>query len=475
MFLRADNASGTAWRFGRSLRFRLTVLFAVVTSATLGSVGLLLDYALAAQLAAREREELSGKLVLFRHVLAELPALSAIASESHRLLDIPVGHGDLHAGLLDASGKPLLNFPAFPWPDKLVAEAAGGGEVEASAVAHGRRYRVLLASSPVGARGDSLVVALAHDTTEANEIVRRFRRTMLLAVLVGSILSGVLGYLAADRGLRPVRGMVHAARRISAERLNERLDERNVPLELQDLAQSFNGMLARLESSFKRLSDFSSDLAHELRTPLSNLMLHAQVALDRPRNEAELRHVLESSLEELDRLSRMANDMLFLAKADYASMRLRREAFSLEDEAAKVLEFFDPLALERGIGLRTAGSARTYADRAMIRRVLANLLSNALRHAAGGSTVEVRIWSSPATTGLEVMNEGSELSATELERVFDRFYRAESSRAAPADGAGLGLAIVKSIVELHGGQVTAASRSGVTAFRIVLPTVPPPD
>ena len=460
---------GRATRLARSLRFRLTLLFAAVTLATLGSLGVLLDYALAAQLAGREREELSGKLVLFRHVLAELPGLSALQAERHRLLDIPVGHGDLQAGLLDAKARPLLDFPSFPWPADLVAHAANGSQSEGLAATQGRTYRLLLASSPVGESGDALIVALGHDTTEANEIVARFRRTMLLAMLIGSVLAGALGYLVSARGLRPLRGMVQAARRISAERLNERLDEKNVPLELQDLAESFNAMLARLEQSFKRLSDFSSDLAHELRTPLSNLMLHAQVALDRPRNEAELRHVLESSLEQLDRLSRMANDMLFLAKADYATLRLRRETFSLEEEAGKVIEFFEPLAQERGVSLHLQGSATATADRAMIRRVLANLLSNAVRHARQGSTVELSVMTSPTSAIFEVGNAGPELSQSDLDRIFDRFYRAESSRSEPTEGAGLGLAIVKSIVELHRGEVAASSGKGKTIFRVVLP------
>ena len=458
-----------ATRFARSLRFRLTLLFAAVTLATLGSLGVLLDYALAAQLAAREREELSGKLVLFRHVLAELPALSALEVERHRLLDIPVGHGDLQAGLLDAAARPLLDFPSFPWPPDLVEQAAKGTQSEGLTATQGRTYRLVLASSPVGESGDAVVVALGHDTTEANEIVARFRRTMLLAMLIGSLLAGTLGYLVAARGLRPLRGMVQAARRISAERLNERLDERNVPLELQDLAESFNAMLARLEQSFKRLSDFSSDLAHELRTPLSNLMLHAQVALDRPRNEAELRHVLESSLEQLDRLSRMANDMLFLAKADHATLRLRRETFSLEEEAGKVIEFFEPLAQERGVSLNLQGSATATADRAMIRRVLANLLSNAVRHARHGSAVELSVRTSATSAIFEVANAGPELSQSDLDRIFDRFYRAESSRSEPTEGAGLGLAIVKSIVELHRGEVAASSGKGKTIFRVVLP------
>lgn len=470
--MRTIDRDGGRQQFGRSLRFRLTVLFAVVTSAAIGSVGLFLDYSLSAQLASREREELQGKLVLFRHLLAEIPSRTAIPSERHRLLDVLVGHGDLQAALIDETGRRLLDFPTFDWPAALVAQASVGTHVEERLPVHGRFYRFLLAKAPIGESVDSVVVAIAHDTTENDQILSWFRNTVLFASVIGSLLAGGLGYFAAKRGLQPLRSVADAAKRISAERLSDRLQSKNVPIELHDLAESFNAMLARLEGSFRRLSEFSSDLAHELRTPIGNLLLQAQVALDKPRNEVQLRQVLESSLEELGRLSRMANDMLFLAKADHAQLILRRERLMLEDEVGKVLEFFEALAAERALELRRDGSACIHADRSMIRRALANLMSNAVRHAVSGSTVTVALGQADSRIVIDVTNEGSTLSEDEAARVFDRFFRAESSRSLPAEGAGLGLAIVKSIVELHEGQVSAASRNGRTTFRVTLPPAP---
>jgi two-component system heavy metal sensor histidine kinase CusS len=258
--------------------------------------------------------------------------------------------------------------------------------------------------------------------------------------------------------------MVHAAGLISAEQLHGRLDARHIPQELRELAESFNAMLDRLEGSFRRLSAFSSDLAHELRTPLNSLMLQAQVSLDKPRTAEHLRGVLASGLEELERMSRMVNDMLFLAKADHAQIALDRQFFSLEDEVAKVFDYFEPLALERDIRLEREGAASVRADRGMVRRVLANLVSNAVRHADAGSRVRVRLTTEPAGVGVAVVNRGAQVCATDAERLFDRFYRADASRS--ADGAGLGLAIVKSIVELHGGKASVGSAEGETTFRV---------
>ena len=459
----------------RSLRIRLTLLFALVILAALGALGLLLDYSLSAQLREHERLELTGKIALVRNLLDSAARHEDLAGERARLSDALVGHPGLHVNILDRTGAPLIDLPAFPWPAPLVAAAARGEVVERTARLDGRRYRLALAPVAHGERSERVVMALAYDTAQADRILSRVRLTILLACLVGSLLAGALGYLAADRGLRPVRRLAQAAARIGAENLDvktedlkERLDIEGVPLELRELAGSFNAMLSRLAESFARLSAFSADLAHELRTPLGNLMLQAQVALDKPRSAQELRSALESGLEELDRLSRMVNDMLFLAKADHRQIALRYERVALEDEARKVLDFFEGLAAERNIRLICRGAAEAMADRGMVRRLLANLVSNAVRHAVKGSQVDVALgWDGERAT-IAVTNCGPALSATDCERVFDRFYRVEPARGS-TEGAGLGLSIVKSIASLHGGTVQASSADGRTMFLVVLP------
>lgn len=453
----------------QSLRLRLTVLFALVTSVAIGALGLYLDFALSSQLAARERDQLAGKAQLFMHVISEIRAPPELESARHRLADILVGHGELRADIIDAAGRPVLALSSYAWPPSLPAEAARHGRTEAQGGDAREPFRLLGISAALPGAPERVVVAVALSGAESRQILGRFRTTIVLACLLSSTIAGGLGYAAAVHGLRPLRNVVRAAAGIGADQLGQRLELREVPAELRELAESFNGMLERLERSFRRLSDFSSDLAHELRTPLTNLMLHSQIALSRPRDEVQLRAVLAAGLEELERLARMVNDMLFIAKADHAQIRLALEEVPVAEEVAKVFDYFGALAEERGVSLASRGEATAWADRGMVRRVIANLLSNAIRHAEGGSTVTVRLSREGGAVLIDVHNRGARIADAEAQRVFDRFYRGEASRTFSSEGAGLGLAIVKSIADLHGGSAAAAATEAGTAFRVTLP------
>lgn len=452
----------------QSLRLRLTLLFALVTSLAIGLLGLFLDFALSSQLAGREREQLEGKAQLFMHLISEARSPAALEGARHRFADVLIGHGDMRADILDAAGNPLLALSSYPWPPSLLAQVREQGRAEAQTKEAGEPFRLLGVAAAMPGSQERAVVAIAMSETAGRQILTRFRATIVLACLLSSAVAGALGYAAAVRGLRPLRKMVRAAAGIGADQLDQRLELREVPAELRDLAESFNGMLSRLELSFRRLSDFSSDLAHELRTPLTNLILHSQIALSRPRDEAQLRTVLAAGLEELERLARMVNDMLFLARADHAQIRLARERVPVEEEVAKVFEYFQPLAEEREVRLACEGAATGWADRGMVRRVVANLVSNAVRHAQAGSTVVVRLAHTPGNAVIEVRNDGAPIGTEDARRVFDRFYRAQASRALSSEGAGLGLAIVKSIAELHGGAAAAEATPTGTLLRVTL-------
>ena len=256
------------------------------------------------------------------------------------------------------------------------------------------------------------------------------------------------------RELQPLAAIAKTAGAISASRLADRLDAKQVPDEVKPLADAFNAMLARLDDSFNRLSAFSSDLAHELRTPIGNLVMHTQVTLSKARSAADYRQALESNLEEFDRLTRMISDMLFLAKTDHGQSALRQESVNLRREVEAVMEFFDPLAQERQIELSLTGDGEIVGDRHTIQRAIANLLSNALRHTAAGSAVQIKIdRSSPDAVQLGVSNPGPDIPAEQLTQLFNRFYRADVARESSSESSGLGLAIVKSIAELLGRNV----------------------
>ena len=256
---------------------------------------------------------------------------------------------------------------------------------------------------------------------------------------------------------------------VTAQQLSHRLPVESAPVELAELAQSLNDMLARLEEAFHRLSDFSSDIAHELRTPVSNLMTETQVALSRPRGADDYRSVLESNAEEFEHMARMISDMLLLAKAENGLVVQAREMVNLAAEVRALFDYYDAVAEEKGLRLTLEGDAEVRADRLMLRRALGNLLSNAVRHSAVEATLRVSINTSLDAVSICMENTGDGIAQEYMERVFDRFFRVDPSRQRSSEGTGLGLAITKSIVTAHGGTITAASSGAVTTFTIRLP------
>jgi two-component system heavy metal sensor histidine kinase CusS len=279
-----------------------------------------------------------------------------------------------------------------------------------------------------------------------------------------------LGWLVTRRGFRPVLEMAQVAEGISAQQLDERLNPATLPVELQSLANAFNGMLDRLGDSLQRLSAFSSDLAHELRTPVNNLMTQTQVCLSKLRNHEEYREVLYSNLEEFERLGRMIGDMLFLAKADHGLVIPGRQLVDIRSEIEALFEFYDALAADKQLVLVIEGEGQVPGDALMLRRAFSNLLSNAIRHADAQSAIQISLESLPHYLMVTVGNRGDTISTEHLPRLFDRFYRADASRQRQDEGVGLGLAITRSIVLAHGGEVDVTSQSRETRFRISLPT-----
>jgi two-component system heavy metal sensor histidine kinase CusS len=338
----------------------------------------------------------------------------------------------------------------------------------------GQTYRGIAAQLPTAAldgagRRTNVIVAVATHMGHHQSYMQSFLQTLWFFVVGAAVLTGVLGWAVVRRALAPLRAMRTQAQGVTAQRLSLRLPVQAIPLELAELAQSLNEMLARLEEAFHRLSVFSSDIAHELRTPVSNLMTQTQVALSRARSADEYRSILESNAEEFERMARMISDMLLLAKAENGLVVPSREFFQLADEVHALFDYYDALAEEKGLTLLVQGDAQISADRLMLRRALGNLLSNAVRHAKPGSVVRVMISAGDGHISIGMENTGDAIAAEYLERVFDRFFRVDPSRQRSSVGTGLGLAITKSIVVAHGGSIKAESDDGVTRFTIALP------
>lgn len=458
-----------------SITLRLSLLFAAAATAVLVGVGWVLHDASEEHFVEQDTHELHGKIELIQHQLSQAGTTDAWVALPAQLSNALHGHHGLVVELRDAGDQIILASDGELLGPELDNLRRLAGDVFPLAVhtrSHeGRTYRSMAVRLPSPLAEHSPVTAvLAIDISHHEHFMRMFRRVLAISIALAIGISGSLGWFAARRGLAPLHAMAEHARSISASRLQQRLATDDVPPELRDLVDAFNDMLARLEESFRRLSDFSSDIAHELRTPVSNLMTQTQVALSRARTDAEYREVLHSNLEEFDHLARMIADMLFLAKADNGLIIPQRTDIALEDEVAALFEFYEPLASELSVQLACSGQARISGDRLMVRRALSNLLSNALRHTPAGQTVRVDLSEKGGQAMVAVVNPGPTIPPEHLPRLFDRFYRADASRHKTTEGAGLGLAITRSIVEAHGGRIEATSEDGWTTFLIHLPT-----
>jgi two-component system heavy metal sensor histidine kinase CusS len=245
---------------------------------------------------------------------------------------------------------------------------------------------------------------------------------------------------------------------VGPTQLNERVSAIGWPHELQPLAAAFDDMLGRLEQSFERLSQFSADLAHELRTPILNIRGEAEVALTRSRSADEYREVIESTIGECQHLSNIVDNLLFLARSEAAEGHVQRTTFDGRKAIERIIAFHEPMAEEQNVAVECEGAAQFVADEMLFGRAISNVLENALHHTPAGGTILVTLAERGAQSDVSIKDTGSGIAPEHLPRVFDRFYRAESSRT--SEGSGLGLALVKSIMDLHGGSAQIASTPG---------------
>lgn len=464
----------------RSITLRLALLFALATMLLLAGIGYFLNRSVESHLANMDWGEIHGKWELTRNLIEEVHTPADLAAFPQLLEGALVGHPELFVAVRDQTGQLLFATPGFTFPQQFAAAGINTPpSFSAMATWHDgeHMFRGIKASIASGLAGHSnFTVEIALETDEHRHFLDHFHRLLLTALLFGMTAAAGLGWFIAKRGLLPVRDMAAVARNISVSHLDDRLRLESVPMELRDLAMAFNGMLSRLEDSFHRLTDFSSDIAHELRTPINNLMIQSQVALSQARNTEQYQEVIASNLEEFDRLARMIADMLFLAKADNGLMVAGQERVDLGTEIEHLAEFFGPFAEDKGVTVITTGAGSVTGDRIMLQRAIANLLSNAISHTLPGGKVYIRLLKeTPSLQRVEVENPGKAIPAGQLDRIFDRFYRLDPARGMAPDGVGLGLAITKSIVEAHKGYIEVSSDNNATIFAITLPVAPFPN
>src|SRR5579863_3579946 len=327
----------------------------------------------------------------------------------------------------------------------------------------GRAFRVTSVSAPVGSLGTQTdTIEIAIDVSQKEEFLARYRFWFWTILLATFAIFPLVGYQIARRGIRPVEEMATTARHISSTNLQERIRPEGYPFELASLASTFNQMLDGLEESFGRISRFSTDIAHDLRTPVNNIRGEAEVSLARARSAEEYREVIESCLEEAVRLSDLIGDLLFLARAESPLTHLRRERVDVAELLGGVREYYEASAADGGISITTTAVQPVIADldRTLVQRAVGNLVSNAVAHTPRGGSVVLATNTEVAAVRIEVSDTGIGIPAEALPRVFDRFFRVDSSRSQASGGTGLGLAIVQSIMLLHGGNAEITSHPG---------------
>ena len=456
-----------------SLATRLTLLFAVAAAIVFPVFGWIIIGEMEDHFEEGDTAELKIIADAVYDALAGVRVPSDLAPVERRFDDILIGHHSASLYIARSNGQPVYasgHHPELSALDLDLPAPAGGDSIQLLSQA-GETYRVLVRS--IGGTGSAL--ADVHTLVVATPIdyhlafLAEFRNTLWLMVGSGVLIMSAMGWVAVRRGHAPLREIVSRMRLVSAQQGAEVIPPQSVPRELGDLATSFNEMTRRVDESFKRLTNFNADIAHELRTPITNLMTQTQVSLSRARTVEEYREILYSNMEEYERMAQMVGDMLFLAQQDSGAGRREAGPVDLCAEARGLFDYYEGWAEERGVSLALEGQASVTGDRRLLQRALGNLLSNAIRHTPAGETVHVRLSAEDDTVDVEVHNPGAPIPADDLPKIFGRFFRVDPSRQRRGEGAGLGLAIVKSIVEVHGGTVAVASDETGTRFIVTLP------
>lgn len=332
---------------------------------------------------------------------------------------------------------------------------------------------LLVKTIPANGERPELRYVVAIDSTPYMGTLDAFTRTLLIIAALGVLIVAWLGYVVSRIGLRPVGALGKQAQHLAPADHGQRLDTAALPEELQQLASSFNGALERQEIAWRQLENFNADVAHELRTPLTNLIGQTQLGLSRRRSHEELEELLGSNLEELERMTSIVNDMLFLSHAHAGEHAAQLARVSLREETLKTAEYVEPLFAEKQLTLAVEGHVVAHIDRRLFHRSLANLLENSARHSPTQSTITVRLSEKNNQACVAVSNPGDPIAPTHLHRLFERFYRVDSSRARSDTHHGLGLSIVRAVAIMHRGEVFAHSEDGINTFGLTLAL--PPD
>lgn len=427
----------------QSLQSRLSLWFAAQTLLGLSAICFAIYLVTAWNFRQKQEEELEHKAVLVQHLMQEADKGGDLAFLQHKLDDFFSMHDDVTLSI-SHEGKPLYQSRPL----------AGG------------RWMLRDVEVPwtQGGATTQLSARIGVNTAQEAQLLRRLAWTLLGAVVLGTALVSLTGMWLVRRGLRPLEALTRRTAAMAPDKANQPIDAADFAEELRPWITQFNALLLRVQRAYVQLESFNADVAHELRTPLANLIGTTELALTRPRGNEELQAVLASNLEEIGRLSGIVTDMLFLSQAERGTPMRTRAVASLAAQAGDVIDFYDAMLEEAGLRAEVKGDAMADVDAALVRRALFNLLGNAIRFAAPASTIRIEIGSEKnhSEFTLAVVNRGEPIDPAALPRLFERFYRAAPARDGSPRHHGLGLSIVEAIARMHGGRVFAASQGGET-------------
>lgn len=452
----------------RSIAFQLILLFTLAAALLLAS-GLGIFYSIVVRHAfAEDNTVLADKMSgVGKNLRENGPEVFA-----EDLADVRAGeHTPYWIRIIDSNGGTVAETPGM---DRLIPVRTFPAARELSDALRNRSdYRsgpkqFSLVAFNERFNGRAYTLQVAQDRSSDEQVERNFALLFITVLAGGVVASALIAIIVTRRGLQPLRQLTQSFGRIGPDHLKEHVGSGGWPRELQPLTTAFDEMLKRLDDSFTRLSQFSADLAHELRTPIANMMGEAQVALTRDRTAPEYREIIESTVAEWERLSRIVDNLLFVARVDAEREPIARKRFDARAAVEKIAAFYQTVAEDHHVTISCGGEGQMYADPDLFERVVGNLLDNALRFTPEHGSIHIALSKNNGDFEVAVRDSGSGIAQEHLPRVFDRFYRADSSRT--SGGAGLGLALVKSILDLHGGSATIKSEIGRgTTVKLMFP------
>lgn len=466
-----------------SLGFRLTLLYTFMSTGLILTVTGFLYATLAKKLNQEDTQFLADKIFVLRSMLAKHPEDDEALHEEVDREGAARRFTKFYVRVLDPGGRIVVESRGIPsslrameFPAPISANVLPR-KSRLVRVGSEEAYRVISAKAVSGPGGTGRsILEIALDQSEEESLLKSYRNTMAMALIAGILASAALGYGLTRRGMAPLTRMITTIEGIRSPHQQQHISRNGLPEELVPLVEAFNDMLDRLRESFERLSQFAADLAHELRTPINNLRGEAEVTLLKSRSDKEYRQALESGLEELGRLSRMIDGLLFLARAESDQSLMNLTSFEGRQEIEKIGSFFEAYVEEKRIRMEIRGSAIVQADRDLFRRAVGNVVENALKFTPSGGIVTLTLGSGSGLVEVAVADTGQGIAPEHLPKVFDRFYRADPAREHSDRGAGLGLSLVRSIMTLHGGSVEIRSEIGrgtEVLLRFAVVEIPP--